>query len=646
MMLSTIILLLACHLSPAPPAPASWQLRSPSGTLSMIIEYEGGLSYRVERYENGKSTTLIEPSPLGLRTSYGQFADSLRFMRASRARTVKAPFAAPTGKSSLVENHYTEQTLTFRNPQKQQLQLIIRAYDGGVAFRYRIAGNKSVRARLLEERTGFRLPMEGQAWIQPYDTVTKWTPGYEQPYQSAIPIGQASPRAEGWCFPALFETRGHWVLLTEAGLDGSYAGTHLQPQSPGGLYTLRFPEAAEAMGAGNSLPAAELPWATPWRLIIADKDLGGIVESDLVKSLAPPLPAPTPDWVKPGRVSWSWWSDHDSPQHPERLRPFIALAAEMGWEYSLIDANWNLFPEDSLHSLIRYADSLGVGLWLWYNSGGPHNEVEEQPRDLVHERTVRRREFAKLRDWGIKGVKIDFFQSDKQHIIQQYMEIMEDAAEFQILLNFHGCTLPRGWERTYPHLLTLEAVRGAETYSFNADFPRQAPWHNTILPATRNVVGPMDYTPVTFSQHNHPRLTTAAHELALAVLFESGAVHLADRAESYRSLPEEVKAFLREVPANWDETKYLYGRPGEEMVIARRKGRTWYVGAINGAADAKTIALDVSFLASGTWQQSRFEDGKDAGSFATPSGLIQSTEQLGFGMGAFGGIVVVLKRVD
>lgn len=621
--------------------PASWQLRSPGGALSMTIEQAGSLSYRVERHDAGQNTVLIEPSSLGLRTDYGQFADSLQFVRAGKPKTVKETFTAPTGKSSVVQNHYTEQTLIFRNPQKQQLQLIIRAYDGGVAFRYRISGKKGERAKLLEEKTGFRLPLEGRAWIQPYDTVTKWTPGYEQPYQSDIHIGQASPRAEGWCFPALFEARGHWILLTEAGLDGSYTGAHLQPQSPGGLYTLRFPETAEAMGAGNSLPAAELPWATPWRVIIAGKDLGDIIESDLVKCLAPPPPSPTPGWVKPGRVSWSWWSDHDSPQHPERLRPFIALAAEMGWEYSLIDANWNRFPEDSLHALIRYADSLGVGLWLWYNSGGPHNEVEEQPRDLMHERTVRRREFQKLRDWGIKGVKIDFFQSDKQHIIQQYIEIMEDAAEFQILLNFHGCTLPRGWERSYPHLLTMEAVRGAETYSFNAGFPRQAPRHNTILPATRNVVGPMDYTPVTFSHHNNPRLTTAAHELALSVLFESGAIHLADRVESYRSLPDEVKAFLREVPANWDETKYLYGRPGQEMVIARRKGSTWYVAGINGEEEEKSIALDLSFMPKGL--HTRFCDGPEPGAFDIQRNAGDAVEKSSISMQPFGGFVIVIQ---
>jgi alpha-glucosidase len=208
---------------------------------------------------------------------------------------------------------------------------------------------------------------------------------------------------------------------------------------------------------------------------------------------------------------------------------------------------------------------------------------------------ARRAEMARLQRWGVKGIKVDFFQSDKQHIIAQYLDILRDAAEFQLMVNFHGCTIPRGWERTYPHLLTMEAVKGAEAYSFDQSYPVNAPAQNTIFAATRNVIGPMDYTPVTFSDNTYPHITTNPHELALGVIFESGAQHLADRVEAYFEAPEAVRNFLRDLPVAWDETRFVRGEPGKEFIIARRRGDIWYVAGINGEAKNKEWRLDLSF---------------------------------------------------
>ncbi len=312
------------------------------------------------------------------------------------------------------------------------------------------------------------------------------------------------------------------MLLTEAALNGTYVGMHLNANPTDGQYHLRFPEPNEAFNSLHIRPEVTLPWTSPWRVIHLSDSLNGIVTANLVHHLAKPSTVADTDWIKPGKASWSWWYYSDSPQDYNQLTPYVDFAAEMGWAYSLVDANWNRMKNGDLEKLAAYAKEKGVQLLVWYNSGGPNNVVTEEPRDLMHTPEARREAFAMLRDLGVAGVKIDFFQSDKQPIIQQYIDILEDAAEYQLLVNFHGCTLPRGWARTYPHLLTMEAVFGAEAYKFAERYPAYAPTHNTILPFTRNVVGSMDFTPVALSMSTHPRRTTTAHELALPVVFESG----------------------------------------------------------------------------------------------------------------------------
>jgi len=281
---------------------------------------------------------------------------------------------------------------------------------------------------------------------------------------------------------------------------------------------------------------------------------------------------------------------------------------------------------------------------MWYNSGGPHNEVPEQPRGIMDDPDKRRSEFQKLQEWGVKGIKVDFFQSDKPHIIQLYQDIIEDAAEYEILVNFHGCTIPRGWSRTYPNLMTMESVRGAEVYSFGEEYPDHAPWHNTILPATRNVIGSMDYTPVTFSDQKYPHLTTHAHELALSVVFESGIMHFADRVSAYRALDEEPKAFLRNVPVAWDETRYLGGTPGKEMIIARRKGSDWYIGGINGENSEKAWNIHFDFLGDGNYEVMMITDGESARQMQSFQKTVRNGEAEELSMRPYGGFAFWIRR--
>jgi hypothetical protein len=364
------------------------------------------------------------------------------------------------------------------------------------------------------------------------------------------------------------------------------------------------------MGYYENTSHSKIPWETPWRFLIIGNDLSDIVESDMVTDLADPCRLEDTGWIKPGRASWSWWSESESPRDYNRLLPYIDFAAEMGWEYSLVDANWNHMKNGSVEQLAEYAGEKGVGLLLWYNSGGKHNEVPEEPRDLMDQREIRRKEFERISKMGIKGIKVDFFQSDKEEIIKQYIEILEDAADYQLVVNFHGCTLPRGWRRTWPNLLTMEAVRGGESYKYDRDYPRDAPSHLAIVPYTRNVVGPCDYTPGGFSNSTYPHLTTYAFELALPIVVESGIMHFSDSPSKTRNLPDYAQKLLREIPVCWDETRYLAGYPGKDAVIARRKGEIWYIGGINGESIEKDLTINIRSLSQEGSELELIQDGE------------------------------------
>ena len=283
----------------------------------------------------------------------------------------------------------------------------------------------------------------------------------------------------------------------------------------------------------------------------------------------------------------------------------------MGWEYCLIDANWDLMTNGgNIQELAKYATSKGVGLLLWYNSGGPHNAVTERPRDIMNDPAKRKAEFKKIKSWGVAGVKVDFFNSDKQVLIQEFLDILKDAADNQILVDFHGCTLPRGWSRTYPNLMSMESIKGAEQYGWDNNFARLAASHNTVVVATRNVVGSMDYTPMTFSDYDCCKhQTTNAHELALSVVFESGIVHWGDRVDSYLKQSAQIKEYMKVVPATWDDTKFVAGEPNKLMVLARRNGDSWFVAGINGDSTVKEMNIELPFIAEGKYKLTLYQDG-------------------------------------
>ncbi|PZU01737.1 MAG: alpha-glucosidase, partial [Chryseobacterium sp.] len=488
-----------------------------------------------------------------------------------------------------------------------------------------------------DELTSYAIDTETTRWAE------KWNPANEGLYS---PMVGEKIQQEEWCYPALFQTKDNncWFLLHESAVDGSYCGSKLSNKEDKNKYKITFPDPKDGRGKGESFPKISLPWKSPWRVIIIG-NLNDIVASTLVDDIAPPSVIKNTDWIKPGAVSWNYWSSNHGTKDFKTVCAFADLAVAMDWPYTLLDWEWDSMGNGgNLEDALKYINSKGIKPLMWYNSGGDHTWVSSTPKDrmLTHENRVE--EFTKLKKLGVAGVKVDFFESEKQDMIQYYLDILEDAAQFEMMVYFHGCLVPRGWSRTYPNLMTYEAVRGAEWYNNGPEFTATAPVHNTILPFTRNVVGSMDYTPVTFTNSQFPHLTSYGHELALSVVFESALQHFADRPEGYYELPDEPKKFLREVPTSWDETQLLQGFPGKDVVMARRKNNVWYVGGINGENIEKNINLKFDFLDKHNKYKLRLiKDGKHDKQIVTNDSVIESTDSVDVKVLRRGGFVAVIS---
>lgn len=645
---SIIVILVVSAFSCGKKNEDSWSVNSPDGSIiaNVQINQESRLVYEVLKIRNGSETTIIEPSPLGIIREDQDF-DALKFISVSEVKEIDEEYSLSSGKRLLNHNRCNEVTFRFQNANDAKIDLVFRAYDEGIAFKYVFPEVNTNEYVVLRELTGFDLP-EGKAFMQPYDSITPYAPAYERNYEGPFPVGVESPSETGWCFPALFETNDHWVLLTEANLKRNFYGSHLHPKAENGLYTIVPPQEEEAFGYGNARAASTLPWDMPWRVIIVSDQLAGIVESNLVFHVSDPSIIDDPSWIRPGRASWGWWSGYlkeRSTDTPEKLRNFIDFAQTMGWEYSLVDAGWDTRKGLNIEELADYAEKRNVKLLLWYNSGGPINRVNAGPRDKMFEPEIRRAEMKRISEMGIRGVKIDFFASDKQDFMKLYLDILKDAADYGLLVNFHGCTVPRGWARTYPNLISYESVKGSEGYIYHADFEQNAPMHNSILPFTRNVVGSMDYTPVAFSVQQVPHRTSYGHELALSVVFESGIQHFPDTPEMYGSQPAEVQGFLKSIPAAWDDTRFVTGYPGKEVVIARKKGDHWFVGGINAEENGKNVELTFDFLDEGVeYVATLIADGETNTSFAIDQLSVGKHSDESVRMAPIGGFVMKITK--
>jgi alpha-glucosidase len=578
---------------------AALALQSPDKQLNVSVEVtpDNTLSYSVTRH----GQPVLLPSPLGLQLVGADFSRGLKLVRTSPIKAISDPYSMAVGKRSTIRYRANEQVYSLVNAAGHKMDVAFRISNDGVAFHYVVADAQIPVKRFVGEATGFAFNPEARAFLQPMAVAKtgfgNTNPSYEERYQVDIPVGQSAPLKAGWVFPALFKSGETWVALTEANMDGSFHGSRLATDAPGGLYRIDGPTAPEVFTNGKLLAETTGTLVTPWR-VLAVGTLNTVMDSTLGTDLAAPAIRFDGKLVQPGHASWSWALLKDEATVFDVQKKFVDYAADMKWDHTLVDAQWDKqIGDEKMAELARYASTKGVRLHVWYNSAGPWNEAPQTPRDKLLTPEVRVKEFARLREMGVKGVKIDFFGGDGASMIQYYIDILKDAADAGLLVNFHGATLPRGLQRTYPNLMTVEAIRGFEFTTFDQGDHDAVPAHAVNAAMIRNLFDPMDFTPMVFGDISKiKRITRNGFELAQSVLFLSGIQHFAEIPEGMATAPDFVRSFLRDLPRRWDDSRFLAGYPGSHVAVARKSGNSWYVAGINADQSERTVELDLSFL--------------------------------------------------
>jgi hypothetical protein len=640
--------LLAADENPAPDA-AGVSIAGPNGRLAVEFNLDGAGAPRYSVRLAGRP--VLADSQLGLVRDDADFSWGLALISVSSPEPVRDHYEILTAKRRINSYQANSRVFHLQRSDGKKLDIIFQVSDDGVAFRYLFPETDATVHRLRAEESSFHFLPGTRAWLQPMSVAKSgWaqaTPAYEEYYEKDIPVGTPSPTGAGWVYPALFRSGDTWLLVSEAGLGRNYCATRLRSDSPDGEYQVGFPDPREVIPGGPVDPESALPWTTPWRLIVIG-DLKTIAESMLGVDLAAPPAQPADASIVPGKAAWSWPLLKDRNTTYDVQKRFIDYAAGMGWRYTLIDAGWDTrIGYDKVKELVDYARGKGVRILLWYNSAGDWNTTppSASPHNMLLTHESRVKEFERLKAMGVAGLKIDFFGGDGQSMIDYYLDLLADAAPYGFLMNFHGATLPRGWERTYPHLMTMEAVRGLEYVTFEQRNADQEPTHAAMLPFTRNVFDPMDFTPIVLdSIPRIERRTTSAFELALSVLFTSGIQHYAEIPEGMAKAPDYVRDFLKHVPSVWDDVKFLDGFPGKFVVLARKGEGRWYVAGINAETAEKKLTLNLDELAvrgAGTL----ITDG-DAGnlSFRQVPVQLSSGQPLEITLPPRGGFVLVLEQ--
>jgi len=620
-------------------------VRSPNGKLAVEFKMKAGaLSYTIRLEDK----IVLSDSRLGLVRDDEDFSKNMKLVATQRPEIIGDRYEMLTAKRRMNTYRATRQVLHLESTGGRKMDVVFQVSNDGVAFRYAFPDSSAEVRKLKEEVTSFHFLPGTTAWLQPMAVAKSgWestNPSYEEYYAKEIAVGTPSTLGAGWVYPALFHSGDTWFLVSETGLGRNYCGTRLRHESPDGEYSVGFPDPREKSGSGEVNPQSTLPWQTPWR-IIAVGSLKTIAESTLGTDLADKPTQPTDLRIKPGKSSWSWPLLGDRQTSFDTQKRFIDYAAEMGWSYCLIDALWDKqIGYDRVKELVDYAATRNVGVLLWYNSNGDANTAPQTPKDRMTTRDSRIAEFERLKAMGVKGLKVDFFGGDGQSVINYYLDILQDSAPYGFLMNFHGATLPRGWQRTYPHLMTMEAIRGFEYVTFEQRNADEEPTHSTIIPFTRNVFDPMDFTPVCLDRISNRinRRTTSPFELALSVLFTSGIQHYPEIPEGMARMPDYVKEYMKQVPAIWDDTKFIDGYPGAFAVLARKGGGRWYVAGINGQTTEKRLILDLSPL-QGVARGTLITDGERNVLFQQRSVTLPADRKLEITIKPAGGFVVVLE---
>lgn len=590
-----------------PLAAQSVSVNGPDGKLQLTVSCpsaNGEVSYAVTY--NGKQ--MLESSPLGMETNVGDFYRGLQ-LKEHKVTALDTVYEQSRIKASRIHYWANELLCSFVNGEGKNVQITFRVSNNDVAFRYtlpREQGKGSVTVN--SERTGFRFPSQTTTFLCPQsDAMIGWKrtkPSYEEEYKADAPMNERSGYGHGYTFPCLFKVGDDgWVLLSETGVDSRYCGSRLSDWD-NGVYRIAFPMPEENNGNGTVSPAFSLPGSTPWRTVTVGETLKPIVETTVPWDVVEPRYTTTHDY-KPGRGTWSWilWQD-GSINYDDQVR-YVDLAAAMGYEYVLIDNWWdNNIGRDRMEHFIKYARSKGVEVFLWYSSSGYWNDIEQSPVNRMDNSIARKQEMRWLQSLGVKGIKVDFFGGDKQETLRLYEEILSDADDHGLMVIFHGCTLPRGWERMYPNYVGSEAVLASENLVFSQHFCDNEAFNATLHPFIRNAVGCMEFGGVFLNKRLNRsndggtiRRTTDIFQLATAVLFQNPIQNFALAPNNLTDAPQICLDFMKQVPTTWDETRFIDGYPGRYIVLARRHGNTWYIAAVNATAEPLKLKLDLPVLA-------------------------------------------------
>lgn len=584
------------------------QVTSPDGKLVVTVsDTDGRPSYSVS-YDN---VLFLQPSPLGMVANIGDFSSGMSLEKNVSTNKIDETYELTSIKKSKVRYVANEAVFSFTQQGKTIYDVIFRISNNDVAFKYKMYPQGETLSCVVEqEATGFVFPDGTTTFLcpqsKPMGGFARTSPSYETSYTADDAAGK-NGWGEGYTFPCLFRNGDNgWVLVSETGVNGGYCASRLLGHK-GGTYTIGFPQEGEANGNGTVSPGIALPGETPWRTITVGKTLAPIVETTVPFDVVKPLYQAKGEYTY-GKGSWSWIIGMDgSTNYEEQLR-YIDFSAAMGYQSVLVDALWDKqIGRDKMEELAKYGKDKGVALYLWYNSNGYWNDAPQTPRGIMNNAIARRKEMKWMQSIGIRGIKVDFFGGDKQMTMQLYEDILSDANEYGLLVIFHGCTLPRGWERMYPNFASSEAVLASENLHFSQGSCDNEAFNATLHPFIRNTVGSMDFGGSALNKYynadNAPRgsrrMTSDVYALATAVLFQSPVQHFALAPNNLTDAPSWAIDFMKEVPTTWDEVRFIDGYPGKYVILARRHGDQWYIAGVNAQKETLKLKVNLPMFSNG-----------------------------------------------
>ena len=584
------------------------QITSPDGKLVVTVaDMDGRPSYSVS-YDN---VLFLKPSPLGIIANIGDFSSGMSLEKNVSTNKIDETYELASIKQSKVRYVANEAVFSFTQQGKTIYDVIFRISNNDVAFKYKMyPQGETLSCVVKQEVTGFAFPDGTTTFLcpqsKPMGGFARTSPSYETSY-TADDVAGKNGWGEGYTFPCLFRNGDNgWVLVSETGVNGGYCASRLLGHK-GGVYNIGFPQEGEANGNGTVSPGIALPGETPWRTITVGKTLAPIVETTVPFDVVKPLYQAKGEYTY-GRGSWSWIIGMDgSTNYKEQLR-YIDFSAAMGYQSVLVDALWDKqIGRDKIEELAKYGKDKGVALYLWYNSNGYWNDAPQTPRSIMDNAIARRKEMKWMQSIGIRGIKVDFFGGDKQMTMQLYEDILSDANEYGLLVIFHGCTLPRGWERMYPNFASSEAVLASENLHFSQGSCDNEAFNATLHPFIRNTVGSMDFGGSALNKYynadNAPRgsrrVTSDVYALATAVLFQSPVQHFALAPNNLTDAPSWAIDFMKEVPTTWDEVRFIDGYPGKYVILARRHGDKWYIAGVNAQKETLKLKVNLPMFSNG-----------------------------------------------